>query len=480
MATTITMPQLGETVTEGTVAQWLKKPGDAVEKYEAFVEVSTDKVNAEVPSPVTGVIREIIAQEGETVPTGAPIAIIDEVGAAVQPAPAQADGPARLAEADRQGADEPVPGHNVGVERAIPSSYGAPGAGPGVDAVPPVHAGSRSGGARNGNGAVPDAEVLRRVSPAVRKLAREHHVDVASLRGSGTNGRITANDVIAAANEGPASVMAATIMRPPSEPDARAIAAPPARNVPAAAASGVLRERSTYAAPVPGTLVPLSPARKIIAQRMTESLATAPHAWTMVEVDVTKLWAWRDKEKARFLADKGYALTLLPFFIAATVQALRAHPLLNAKFTDDGIVVAREINIGIAIGLDANLMVPVIRDADTLSIGGLAIAAGKLIEKARSGKLSADELGGGTFTVNNTGANGSVLSKPIINGGQAAIVTMEAVVKRPVVIADAIGIRSMMNVCLSLDHRVLDGTSANAFLGDLKKRLETMAIGDAL
>jgi len=170
----------------------------------------------------------------------------------------------------------------------------------------------------------------------------------------------------------------------------------------------------------------------------------------------------------------------MPFFIHATVQALRAHPLLNSRFTDDGIVVQREINVGIAVGLDSNLMVPVIRDADALSIGGLAVAAGKLIEKARTGKLGADELSGGTFTVNNTGANGSVLSKPIINAGQAAIVTMEAVVKRPVVIDDAIAIRSMMNVCLSLDHRVLDGTSANAFLADLKKRLETMGPGGDL
>ena len=465
--TTITMPQLGETVTEGTVAQWLKNVGDAVEKYESFVEVSTDKVNAEVPSPVSGIIREIIAKEGETVPTGAPIAVIEEVGA----------------EANRQASDEPVPGHNVGMSDLVPSSYGAPGAGPGV-AVAPGGNGASSGVGRNGNGSVNSGEVLRRVSPAVRKLAREHHVDVASLRGTGTNGRVTANDVIAAANEGPSAVMAATIAREPataaeSAPAALRGPSPPAR-VPGGPATDARPERSTYAAPVPGTLVPLTPARKIIAQRMTESLANVPHAWTMVEVDVTKLWAWRNKEKLRFQTGKGYALTLLPFFIFATVQSLRAHPLLNAKYTDDGILVAREINIGVAIGLDSNLIVPVIRDADTLSIAGLAIAAGKLIEKARSGKLGADDLGGGTFTVNNTGANGSVLSKPIINGGQAAIVTMEAVVKRPVVIEDAIAIRSMMNVCLSLDHRILDGTSANAFLGDLKKRLEAMTPGDPL
>ena len=429
MTTTITMPQLGETVTEGTVAAWLKRPGDTVEKYEAFVEISTDKVNAEVPSPVSGVMREILVQEGETVATGAAIAIIDEVGtesvAAVAPA-------------------APV--------EAAPSA--------------PVAVAAANGAASSANGAVNSLDVLRRVSPAVRRLAREHVVDLTAVRGTGQNGRITANDVIAAARERtPAAAPAPVAERP-------VVAAP--------AGNGSAAGRSTYEAPVPGTIVPLTPARRIIAQRMSASLSEAPHAWTMVEADVTKLWAWREREKERFAREKGYALTLLPFFVFAAVQALKAHPLLNSRFGDDGIYVHREFNIGIAIGLDANLIVPVIRDADTLSIAGIAIAAGRLIEKARAGKLGPDELSGGTFTVNNTGANGSILSKPIINAGQAAIVTMEAVVKRPVVVGDAIAIRSIMNVCLSLDHRVLDGTSANAFLADLKKRLEAMGPGGDL
>jgi 2-oxoisovalerate dehydrogenase E2 component (dihydrolipoyl transacylase) len=435
---TITMPQLGETVTEGTVAQWLKKPGDAIEKYEAFVEVSTDKVNAEVPSPVSGVLREIICKEGETVATGAPIAIIDEVGVAAS-APA-------------------VP--------IAPAATSAPNA-PSVAVAPVATNGSNgsSNGTYAGNGATNGD--LRRFSPAVRRLARAHHIDVATLRGTGANGRVTASDVIAAANEGPSAAMAATILREPI----------PAPSAASAATAPPPAGTSTYAEPVPGTLVPLSQARKIIAKRMVESLETAPHAWTMVEVDVTKLWRWRAQEKDRFLAEKGYSLTLLPFFIHAVVQSLKKQPLLNARYSDEGIHVARDYNIGIAIGLDTNLIVPVIRAADTLSIGGIAVAAGKLIEKARAGKLGADDLNGGTFTVNNTGANGSILSKPIINGGQAGIVTMEAVVKRPVVIDDAIAIRSMMNVCLSLDHRVIDGTIANAFLGDLKRRLEAMKPG---
>jgi len=440
---TITMPQLGETVTEGTVAQWLKKPGDAIEKYEAFVEVSTDKVNAEVPSPVSGVLREIICKEGETVATGAPIAIIDEVGVE---APAPASEPA-------------VP--------VVANATVAPVVAP-VAANAPVATNGSSSGIHSGNGT--SNGDLRRFSPAVRRLARAHHIDVASLRGTGTNGRVTASDVIAAANEGPSAAMAATILREPV----------PTQTMAAKAATQPPAGTSTYAEPVPGTIVPLSQARKIIAKRMVESLETAPHAWTMVEVDVTKLWRWRAQEKDKFLAEKGYALTLLPFFIYAVVQSLKKQPLLNAKFSDEGIHVARDYNIGIAIGLDTNLIVPVIRAADTLSIGGIAIAAGTLIEKARAGKLGADDLNGGTFTVNNTGANGSILSKPIINGGQAGIVTMEAVVKRPVVVDDAIAIRSIMNVCLSLDHRVIDGTIANAFLGDLKRRLEAMKPGGDL
>jgi 2-oxoisovalerate dehydrogenase E2 component (dihydrolipoyl transacylase) len=439
MPTTITMPQLGETVTEGTVAQWLKNVGDSVEKYEAFVEVSTDKVNAEVPSPVSGTLVQIIAKEGETVPTGAPIAIIEEVGGATvaapsAPAPAAAAASPSAAEAARQGADEPVPG-------------GAPTA---------AHAARVAG-----NGAALNApEVLRRVSPAVRRLAREHHVDLAGVRGSGSGGRITAGDVLAAASQGPAAAVAAAVT---AAPEPRGTVAAPVQR-PAAAQSVV-----------PGEVMPLTRARKIIAQRMLESKQTAPHAWTMVEVDATNVWNWRSREKDRFARDNGVPLTLLPFFIRAVVEALREYPLMNARFTEEGIMVHKHANIGIAIALDGNLIVPVIRDAQNLTIGGLAVAAGSLIARARAGKLGPDELAGGTFTVNNTGANGSILSAPIINGGQAGIVTMEAVVKRPVVLrGDAIAIRSMMNVCLSLDHRVIDGSVASGFLVDLKRRLEAM------
>jgi 2-oxoisovalerate dehydrogenase E2 component (dihydrolipoyl transacylase) len=426
MPTTITMPQLGETVTEGTVAQWLKKVGDSVEKYEAFVEVSTDKVNAEVPSPVSGTIRELIVGEGETVPTGAPIAIIDEVGAPaaeapVNEAPAMRTGPAAKA--------------------------------------PAVRSGPENGKPAGSNGA------LRSASPAVRRLAREFAIDVSVLRGTGTGGRVTARDVVAAAG--------ATGGTPTKTGTAAPTPAPVSAPAPAS--------RPALAVPVPGELLPLTQARRIIAQRMVESKQTAPHAWTMVEVDVTNLWAWRNNEKDAFERAHGVKLTLLPFFMRAAIEALRAFPLMNASFTPDGIRVHKDVHVGMAVAVDGNLLVPVIRAADGLSIRGLALAAGELVERARRGRLGADDLSGGTFTVNNTGANGSILSAPILVTGQAGIVTMEAVVRRPVVRHDdAIAIRSMMNVCLSLDHRVVDGAVASGFLADLKRRLEAMGPAGAL
>jgi 2-oxoisovalerate dehydrogenase E2 component (dihydrolipoyl transacylase) len=417
MPTTITMPQLGETVTEGTVAQWLKKVGDIVEKYEAFVEVSTDKVNAEVPSPVSGTIRELIVSEGQTVPTGAPIAIIDEVGA-----PSAAS-------------SEPI--------------AAGPGSAPAVPAIRSAHANGKAAAA-NGS--------ARTASPAVRRLAREFAVDVSVLRGSGANGRVTARDVVAAAG-------AATVPAPK----------------PPAPAGATEYGRSTYAAPIPGELLPLTQARRIIAQRMVESKQTAPHAWTMVEVDVTNLATWRRREKDAFERAHATKLTLLPFFMRAAVEALSAYPLMNASFTPVGIRVHKDVHLGMAVAVEGNLLVPVIRGAGELSIRGLALAAGELIERARRGRLGPDELSGGTFTVNNTGANGSILSAPILVSGQAGIVTMEAVVRRPVVLGDdAIAIRSMMNVCLSLDHRVVDGAVASSFLADLKRRLEAMGPAGAL
>jgi 2-oxoisovalerate dehydrogenase E2 component (dihydrolipoyl transacylase) len=440
MATTITMPQLGETVTEGTVAQWLKSVGDSVDKYEDFVEVSTDKVNAGVPSPVTGVIKELLVKEGETVATGTPIAVIEDAGGAVS-APAKTEAAAAappVVATDATAQDRPA--------AATPSTNGASSA----SAVETED----------------QATALRGASPAVRRLAREHSVDIRSVRGSGSNGRVTADDILAAAKSGATRAPAAA---PAAAPAPTWTAAPPGT------------ETSTYAKPLPGTTVQLTQARRIIAERMVESRHTAPHAWSMVEVDVTDVWAWRTREKDRFERETGYKLTLLPFFIRAVVESMAVFPLMNARFVaQDGskpasIYVNPDVNIGIAIGLPTNLVVPVIRNADRLSIKGLAVKGGELIDKARRNKLGVDDLAGGTFTVNNNGANGSWASAPIINGGQAGIVTMETVVKKMVVRDDdSIAIRRMMNVCLSLDHRVVDGYVASGFLAEVKKRLERM------
>ncbi|HET7813591.1 MAG TPA: dihydrolipoamide acetyltransferase family protein [Candidatus Baltobacteraceae bacterium] len=475
MATTITMPQLGETVTEGTVERWLKNAGDSVEKYEAFVEVSTDKVNSEVPAPVTGTIREILVQEGTTVPTGTAIAIIDEVGAATgtnaagtSPTEQVADSAQAVRDKLAESAnEEPVPGFNM---PQMPTKHVQPAA------SAQVHTNGHGAHAVNGNGASDSA--LRGASPAVRKLARENNIDIRTLRGTGANGRVTAEDVLTASRMGPAAAVGQAIgvgtnfgaTGAPAAMPSTGAAAPP--KPPAQARPD---GTSTYGEPVPGTMIPLNSARRIIAERMVESKHTAPHAWSMVEVDVTNVWKWRAREKDRFERETGYKLTLLPFFIRAVVESLSVFPLMNAKFTADGILVEKETNVGIAIGLPTNLVVPVVKNADKLSIKGIAIASGDLIDRARRSKLTADDLQGGTFTVNNNGANGSYASAPIINGGQAGIVTMETVVKKPVVTADdAIAIRQMMNVCLSLDHRVVDGYVASGFLADLKKRLESM------
>jgi 2-oxoisovalerate dehydrogenase E2 component (dihydrolipoyl transacylase) len=428
------MPQLGETVTEGTVARWLKKPGENVEKYEAFVEVSTDKVNADVPSPVAGTIRELIVAEGETVPTGAPIAIIDEVAGL------------RAAQPDKE-PQRPTVQPNI--QTAQRDDLAAQRD---VLVTPSLSRGSHA------NGASPNG---LRVSPAVRRLAREHAVDIAAVSGTGANGRVTAADIVAAAATPHPSVI------PSLSRDSQSVAQPSA---PPAVAQPSDDD----------TLIPLSPARRLIARRMVESKHTAPHAWTMVEVDVSDLWAWRTAVKDTFEREHGVKLTLLPFFMFAVTEALRKFPMMNASFYEAGIAVHKHVNLGIATATEGNLVVPVVRNAEERSIRGIALTAGALIDKARRGKLDVDDLSGGTFTVNNNGASGSILSAPILVPGQAGMVTMESVVKRPVVRNDAIAIRSIMNVCLSLDHRVVDGAVAIGFLADLKKRLEAMGPSGAL
>lgn len=393
--TRIEMPQLGESVTEGTVDRWLKKVGDFVRRDEALVEVVTDKVNAEIPSPFEGRLLEIAVPEGTTVPIGTEIARMEVEGAG------------------ETETEEPV-------------------------AVPPAAAAVAE--------PAPAPTERRRYSPAVRRLAEDNAVDLTGVEGTGLGGRVTRDDVLAFLERRPAAVA-----EPAPEP------------VP-------LRE------PVPtadGELVPHSVMRRSIAERMQQAVTTVPHAWTMQEVDVTELVRYREQHKDGFRERNGAPLTYLPFVVQVLCDALEAHPHLNSTWSDAGVLVRRERNIGIAVSVPEGLMVPVIRNADRLGFVDLTRTIDDLITRSRSRRLVPDDVSGGTFTLNNTGVTGSVASAPIINQGQAGILTTEAIVRRPVVIGEGIAIRHIMNVCLSFDHRILDGMAVGRFLGMIKERLES-------
>jgi len=425
------MPQLGETVTEGTVGRWLKKTGEAIAKYEPLLEVETDKVASEIPSPFGGTVGEILVQEGETVPVGATVCEIIEAGTA---APAAATSAPAAAAASH-------------VASAAPS---ASSPGNSRTAAPPAQA----------NGA--------RYSPAVRKLAREHQLDLGGVAGTGRAGRITARDVVKAVESGvatrfsPAAQVAQATAASAGSSQARTAAPPSAAHAPVLAHAGD-----------DDTIIRLSQMRKTIAERMTQAATTIPHAWCMMEADVTELSRWRDREKAAFKAHEGVNLTYLPIVVQAVCRALKENPLVNSAWGGDHVIQRKHINVGIAIDVEEGLVVPVVRDADRLSLAGLAQSIAELVDKARRRRLTMPDLTDGTITVDNTGALGNVASVPIINPPQAAIITMEAVVKRPWVVNDAIAIRSIMNLCLCLDHRVLDGAVASRFLSSVKKTLES-------
>ena len=421
------MPQLGETVTEGTVGRWLKKKGEAIAKYEPLLEVETDKVASEIPSPFGGTVGEILVQEGDTVPVGAVVCEIIEAGVA-----------------SSAGAAE--------VQAAAPSSHSNSGKASAASAAPGANSSPLPAQA---NGV--------RYSPAVRKLAREHQVDLTGLAGTGRAGRVTARDVVTAVQSGVAPKYS------PSAQVAQAAIAATAVRTPAhgAPSAGVVAHAGED-----DTIIRLSPMRKTIAERMVQAATTIPHAWCMMEADVTELSRWRDREKAAFKAREGVNLTYLPIVVQAVCRALKENPLVNSAWGGDHVIQRKHINVGIAIDVEEGLVVPVVRDADRLSLAGLAQSISELVNKARRRRLTMPDLTDGTITVDNTGALGNVASVPIINPPQAAIITMEAVVKRPWVVNDAIAIRSIMNLCLCLDHRVLDGAVASRFLGSVKKTLE--------
>jgi 2-oxoisovalerate dehydrogenase E2 component (dihydrolipoyl transacylase) len=424
----IKMPQLGESVTEGTVDKWLKQEGDFVKRDEPLVEVVTDKVNAEIPSPFEGKLVKIAVGEGETVRVGSVIAQI-ETGPPATAAPAQPQTKEKEKEA------------GVGHTEVPPEPSG--GKAPTAAAAPPPPVSSDGDRAR--------------LSPAVRKLAAEHGIDPTTLRGSGMGGRATRDDVLEALAAGTAAPQA-----PPKQQPAPASAPSP---VPVHA-DGKREE-----------LVKLSVMRRSIAEHMVRSLSTSPHAWTLQEVDVTNLVRYRETEKESFKSRHGVALTYLPFVAQILCEALKEFPWLNSSWTDDGVVLKRYINLGIAVAIPDGLIVPVVKDADKLGFTDLVKVMNDLVERARNKQLKPDDVQGGTFTLNNTGATGSIASQPIINQPQAAILTTESIVKRPVVIDDAIAIRHMMNMCLSFDHRIIDGMMSGQFMNWIKQRLEEWTAG---
>ena len=474
MAVMVELPHVGESVVEGTIGKWLKQPGDTVRRYEPLVEVVTDKVTMEVPSPVEGELLRVLAEEGETLPMGAPIAEVGEPGEApgqtVPTAPA-AQAPATAATAPASvgttgyllrdvtpvgptgGAAVEAAEPMVGIE-AIAQAAAAPPAPAPAPAAAPVPAPASPVPATQ----APAADGRQRLSPAVRRLAREHSIDLGQVRGTGLGGRITRNDVLRYLETAPA----------PSAP-APAVA-PTAAPAPAPAIdAGPDEER-----------IPVTAVRRMIADAMVRSVTEIPHAWSAKEVDVSGLVALRQAIRADFERQEGVSLTYLPFVISAVIEALRKVPTMNARWGGDNIILKRRINLGIAVAAPNGLIVPVIHNADRLNLAGLAHAVSDLAERARSNRLRVEDVQGGTFTLNNTGALGSFMSGPIINHPQAGIMTTDTVQKRPVVrpIAgtndEAIAIRSMMNICLSFDHRINDGAEASKFLDAVASRLESI------
>ncbi len=529
----VTMPQLGESVAEGTIGKWLKSVGDHVDKYEPIVEVITDKVNAEVPSPFAGTLREILVQEGETVPNDTEIAVIDAAGEGAQAEPeaaspggaASAEAPAAVAGAEAvadevrpgeggaPGADAATPepdaatpepdgaaqpgsdgGHGPAGsdERPATETMGGPARGATATAAAPAvgspatvtaPAGSSTAGS---NGAGDVAGYTGRMTPAVRRLAREHGVDLSQIAGTGHDGRVTREDITKWVESGGATAGATPAKAPqPAAPQPAATtgqapsppAAPPAGTAAPSPSPAPAAAPAASGAPAQDALKPLTPMRKAIARHMVESKSTAPHAYTTVEVDMSGVVALRDSVKRQYQEREGTALSFVAIVGKAVVEGLRRNPDLNAHWTEEGVMRRASVNLGVAVAVDDGLIVPVIKDADRYSIHGLNLWVQDYATRARANRLKMDDIQGGTFTLNNTGWFGSVSSQPIVNVPEIAILSMEAIVKRPVVVeslaGDTIGIRPMMNICVSFDHRGTDGAQIGRFVQDVKRWLES-------
>ncbi len=485
--TTVTMPALGESVTEGTITRWLKAEGDEVAVDEPLLEVSTDKVDTEIPSPVAGTLSKILVQEDETVPVGADLAVVgggdggSQSAPAAEPAPAQEqaeapaekspkqEAPAQEAPAQEAPAESQAPAEeDASQQQAAPDEPAASegevarAAAPAPAAAPAAQAPASSSASSADAGSGDESQdASAYVTPLVRKIAAENDIDLASVKGTGVGGRIRKQDVLAAAEA------------------AKAPAEAPAAPAPAAAAPAQ-SSGSKAAAPesgLRGTTQPMTRLRKVIAKRMVESLQTSAQLTTVVEVDVTKIARLRDRAKGDFARREGTKLSFLPFFTLAAIEALKVHPTVNASIEGDNVIYHGSENVGMAVDTDKGLLVPVVKNAGDLNIAGLSRNIAELAERTRTNKITPDDLAGGTFTITNTGSRGALFDTPIINQPQVAILGTGAVVKRPVVVRDAdggetIAIRSMVYLALSYDHRIVDGADAARFLTTVKERLE--------
>ena len=470
----ITLPQLGETVTEGTITRWFKKVGDAVAADEPLFEVSTDKVDTEVPSPVAGTLTEIRVKEGDTVPVGTVIAVVGaSTGASVQPAPAPAPAPiaqpapAPVAQPVAQSAPAPAP-----VMQPAPAPVAQP-----APVMQPVAA-SVATATRT---AIPASVSNKLLSPVVRRLVSEHGIDVNALVGTGPGSRITREDVLDFIDKNGSAPKVAALAPAPAQapaPVAQPAQAPVAHVAPAAPRVAAPPAKFT-AASERETVISLSKIRRLTASHMIMSQAVSAHAFSVVEVDYANVDATRSEVKDQFKQSEGFTLTYLPFIARAIVDALAEYPNLNASIEGDNLVVHNYVDLGIAVDLEfQGLLVPVVRSADGKRLRAIAREISDLATRARSRKLTPDEIQGGTFTISNNGSAGSVLTMPIINQPQVAIMSTDAIVRKPVVArlsdgTESIAIHPVGNLAMSWDHRAFDGAYAAGFLAKVKRVLET-------
>jgi len=478
LASPVTLPQLGETVVEGTITKWLKQQGDKVERDEPLFEISTDKVDTEVPSPLAGTLIEIKVQEGETVGVGTEVALIDTDGSGA--APAGGDAPAET-ESEPAAETKSEPDAEPAEEAAEPGSEPEPAEvtaseaeqqeaepqeeAPAGDTGQAVAA--RADEAQESATTAAGGSRSHILSPLVRRLAEENQIDLGRVQGTGTGGRITKKDVMALLESGGAKDGGeAEMPAAQAEPEQ-----PKAQEQPAAAPAAAVKTGEREEA------IPLTRMRQSIAKHMVTSIQTSARAWNLVEVNMENVAGVRNAAKEAFKEREGISLTYMPFVAKAACDALLAFPDVNAEFREDQLIMKGYVNLGIAVALDTGLIVPVVKDADAMNITGLARAVNDIATRARTKKLMPDDVHGSTFTITNPGPFGSIISMPIINQPNCAILAFDAVEKRVVVIDDAIAIRHMVYLSMSWDHRVIDGATAAKFLGRLKQNLETWDFG---